>query len=65
MDNPFCRPFAGIPIFCLLQHLLASIGAEKLLQTGYAKQLHLLKDSLQVSLYFQYQDSVDSDGYSR
>ena len=51
-EQAVCKPFAGIPIFCLLQHLLATVGAEKLLQTGYAKQLHLLKDSVQVSLYF-------------
>ena len=38
-----------MPNLCLLQHLLATLEAEKLLQTGYAKQLHVLKDSLQAS----------------
>ena len=60
MDNSCRKPCASTPNFCLLQNLLATIGAEKLLQTGYAKQLRLLKDSLQVSFCLQSYSLEDS-----
>lgn len=49
-----CYVVAGAPNVYSLQHILATLGAEKLLQAGYAKQLHLLKDSLQASYYPQW-----------
>ena len=45
----FCSCFAAAPNLYSVQHILATLGAERLLQTGYAKQLHLLKDNLQAS----------------